>query len=274
MPVTRVGLAEPQLELWMEGTGPIDPAESARALAQSREALAQALSGRGLEVSEPDELLVVRARAIARTDERKTAQAWTYVGIVFVVVAFVVIAILTSKARTTPPAKGTVQPIGSGPVRPGPWAPAYVPHGYVPGPPFGVSFGLSVAIPQAEPPVPWISPTDQWLASRGWFEGDAVELTVELADARTGEIRWGQTLRDSADPRDPAAVTRLVDRVLAGLPFGERRPAAPALDDVPAPPSAPPANGASKAPAEGSPRSSETPAGQGGSAPAAEPETP
>jgi hypothetical protein len=241
IPVGRVALAEPQLELWMEGTGPIDPAESARALDQSRDALAQALSGRGLEVSDPDELLVVRARAIARTDERKSAQTWSFVAIVFVVVAVVVVTVLTSRPRGTPPSKNSAQPIGTVPGRPVPYAPVY--HPYVPGPPVGFAFGLSVAVPQSAPPVPWAVPSEQWLASRGWFEGDAVELTVELVDPRTGAIRWQQILKESADPRDPAAMTKLVDRVLAGLPFGEKQGSS-------APPEISSENGAPVAPRE------------------------
>lgn len=235
---SRVALAEPELELWMEGTGAIDPAESARALNQSRDALAQALAGRGLDANDPDELLVLRARAVARTDERKSAQVMSYVGIVFVVVALVAVAIVTSRSNGPPPPSKAVRPAGSGPIRPGLRPPMYMPYRHVPPPPIGFGFGMSVAVPIGPPPVPWATPTQQWLASRGWFDGDAVELTAQLVDPATGEVRWQQIVKDGTDPRDAAAVTRLVDRVLAGLPFGERRPAAPPLDEAPAPPPA------------------------------------
>ena len=95
-PELRVALAEPELELWLEGTKPIDPGEARAALAASRSALARALAGRGLEARDPDLLLVVKAREVARTSERRTAQVLSVVLVVVVVVA-VVVAILTGK---------------------------------------------------------------------------------------------------------------------------------------------------------------------------------
>jgi hypothetical protein len=71
-----------------------------------------------------------------------------------------------------------------------------------------------------------VAPTDDWLASRGWFDGDETELTLELVDARSGVVSWHRTVRSSADPRDAGAVAALLDPAVADQPFG-RREAAP-----------------------------------------------
>jgi hypothetical protein len=222
--IGRVALAEPQLELWMEGTRPIDPKESARALAASRVALAEAVAGRGLDgVAEPEQLLVVRSRAIKRTDERKRAQVWSAVGIVFVVVAIVVAVVLLARSGSKsggPPKPHAVRAQTAGarvPARP------VRPVHRLSAPPLGVYMGLAVAVP-AEPlsPPPGAPSSDALLAGRGWFDGDAVELTVELADPETGTVSWRRTLSEGVDPADPAALSAMVDRALAGLPFGSR----------------------------------------------------
>lgn len=238
-PPARVALAEPGLELWMEGTRAIDPEESARALAASREALAAALRGRGLDDPDPTDLLVVRARAVARTEERRSAQVASMIGIVLVVVAVVIVAVLSRdrSSRRSGPSR-----VSAAPPRPGPWrAPppgAWRPRHYPP-PPVGVSVGIGVVVPIEPygpgPAAPGLAPgivsadaaDDAWLARRDWFDGDEVELALELRDARTGAVRWARALRGGADPRDARAVSALVDRALEGVPFGQRLPAAP-----------------------------------------------
>ena len=102
--------------------------------------------------------------------------------------------------------------------------PAYfAPRRYAPPPPVGVFIGLNVAIPVGPPPpLAGLPPTDAWLGSRGWFDGDEVELSVELQDPRTGEVRWQRTVREGVDPRDAGALARLVDHALWGVPFGQR----------------------------------------------------
>ncbi|HEX7622540.1 MAG TPA: hypothetical protein VF400_03135 [Anaeromyxobacteraceae bacterium] len=224
-PDERIALAEPQLELWMEGTHAVDPAEEARALEASRNALADALDGRGLEAPDPEALLVVRARAVARTEERKQAQVWSGVAFVIVFVVVIIATIALSRSRSSSGPRGgpghAVLPAGP---RGGASGPAYfAPRRYAPPPPVGVFIGLNVAIPVGPPP-PFIGlpPTDAWLASRGWFDGDEVELAVELQDPRTGAVRWQRTVREGIDPRDPGALGRLVDHALWGLPFGQR----------------------------------------------------
>jgi hypothetical protein len=222
----RVALAEPELELWMEGTRSIDPEESARALEASRAALAEAVADRGLDgVPDPEQLLVVRARAIKRTDERRSAQVWSAVGIVVVAVALVVTAILLSRSGSRSSGTGKVHPVavptGGGRV---PVRGAYpVPRVYAPPPPVGVYLGFGVAVPVGPVPAPpGAEATDAHLASRGWFAGDEVEMTVELADPGTGAVSWSRTLREGVDPADPAALSAMLDRALESLPFGRR----------------------------------------------------
>ncbi len=223
-PETRIALAEPQLELWMEGTHPVDPAEEARSLETCRNALAAALDGRGLEAPDPEALLVVRARAVARTDERKQAQVWSAVAFVVVFVAVVIATVAMSRSRSSSGPRGPghaalpAAPRGRAP------GPAYfAPRRYAPPPPVGIFIGFNVAIPVGPPPpLAGLPPTDAWLGSRSWFDGDEVELSVELQDPQTGEVRWHRTLREGVDPRDAGALARLVDRALWGLPFGQR----------------------------------------------------
>ncbi len=226
-PAARIAVAEPELELWMEGTHPVDPQESARALEQSREALSRALEGRGLDdVSDPEQLLVVRAREIARTGERKNAQIWSAVGIVVVVVGIVIAAVLLSRSKSSSGgsrgnrAAAPARPRGAPVAR----APRIVPRPYLPPPPIGVSVGLSVVVPVGPvAPLPDVDPGESRLASRGWFDGDEVELTVELADPTTGAVSWRRTVREGVDPRDASALSALVDKALAGVPFGRKQ---------------------------------------------------
>jgi hypothetical protein len=224
-PPQRIALAEPELELWMEGTRPVDPGESADALEQSRGALAAALDGRGLDAQAPEAVLVVRARAIARTAERKNAQLWSAVGIVFVLVAIVVSAVLFSRSGSRPPHAGGAHGAAPAPAFGSGARPVHAaPRAYAPPPiGFGVYIGLEVAVPVGPPPpLIGLPPADAWLASRGWFDSDEVELSVELQDPTTGELRWHRTVRAGVDPRDANALAGLVDEALAGLPFGRR----------------------------------------------------
>ena len=59
-PLPRVVLAEPKIELWVDGTSKVDPAESAKVYQEARVALEKALAGRGLEADDATTVLVVR----------------------------------------------------------------------------------------------------------------------------------------------------------------------------------------------------------------------
>jgi hypothetical protein len=230
-PPARVALAEPDLELWLEGTQRPRPEESARALDESRAALAAALEDRGLDgVEEPDALLFASVRAVARTGERRAAQTWSAVAIVGVV-AIVIAAIVLSRDRPKPQrAPAVASPVRRGalPVH------AVRPRLRAAPPPsffWGFSVGVHAGLPAAPPPgaaSPYPAPAlDPLLDDRGWWDGDEVELTLELVDPATGDVRWRRAVRDMVDPRDGEAMTRLVDRALEGSAFGRRGTPAP-----------------------------------------------
>src|SRR5512140_2823254 len=96
----RVALAEPAGELWMEGAEPVDPNGAGGACSQAPGAMLAAVAGRaGLDSPAPEQVLVVRARGIARTEARKSAQVWSIVFVIFVVVAIIVTTVLLSHTK-------------------------------------------------------------------------------------------------------------------------------------------------------------------------------
>ncbi|HET6921512.1 MAG TPA: hypothetical protein VFI16_00060, partial [Anaeromyxobacteraceae bacterium] len=105
-PVERVYFEDAELELWVEGAGSVDPAESQRAQAESRAALQAAIDGRGAPAAEAEAVLVLRERAVARTAQRKSNQALATAGLVVgvvAVVAVVVIALVAGKDKGNVP---------------------------------------------------------------------------------------------------------------------------------------------------------------------------
>jgi hypothetical protein len=248
----RVALAEPELDLWIEGSGQVTPQETDESLRAARAALGSALDRRGFSSApDADEILVVREQAVARTEGRRSAQTAAIVGIVLVVAAIVVLIVVSSR-------KGGGSRAAPGPARAAPprsavpRAPLYRP---APAPWFGwgVSWGVHLDVPLAQPP-PWapaVAPTlEARLPARGFFDGDETEIALELHDARSGQVVWSRVARDGVDPRDPAAVRSLVDRMIAGEPWAAPflqtappvgRPAGPPAPPAPAPAREPPA---------------------------------
>ena len=177
--------AEPQVELWLESGGDLTPEESARAAADAREALRQALQGRKLG---EDDVLVVRAQAVSRTRSRRTNQHAAIAGIVVGAVVLVVLAVVVSGGKGGPGrvAGGHAGRVAGGGFRPGAvprsgagFHPGFVPTRPVlqpiapprpiapPGAPGGVNVDVQVVFgpegdgsPAIEPvavePVPWI----------------------------------------------------------------------------------------------------------------------
>ncbi len=228
-PPLRVALATPELELWMEGTKAIDPAEAARTLAQSRTALARAAAGRDfITEGETDLLLVVHAREIARTAERRRAQVLSVVLVVAVVVALIVAVLATSDGggRRRPAPVHQAVPAGGGRVPAWGRGAGFAPRRFPPPPPIGVSLGASIFVPldsePLPPPAPGLPAPNELLAARSWLDGDATELTVVLVEAATGLSRWRRTVKGSANPRNAEEVSRLLDTALADQPFGRR----------------------------------------------------
>jgi hypothetical protein len=248
-PPPRVALAEPELDLWLEGNEQVTSQETAEGLRAARAALGAALDRQGfVPTGEADEVLVVRAQGVARTAGRRSAQVGAVVGIVLVVAAIVVLIATSGHgdrggARAHPAGRGRAIP-----AHPGYGRPAY---GYGPPAPwFGIGFAWGLHVPMGEPPPypPAIVPTlESRLSSRGFFAGDETEIALELRDARTGEVVWSRAARQEIDPRDAGAVRALVDQMLQPEPWAQAllAPGAPpsgptAPRAVPPPPRAAP----------------------------------
>src|SRR6267154_1007294 len=110
-------IADPKVELWLEGGSAASASETQEAQKAARDALASALSQRQPDVSAlgaEDPVIVVRERAVARTPARRreqiAAKVGMVVGIVAVATAAVIVA-LTSKggggSKSTPAGKAT-----------------------------------------------------------------------------------------------------------------------------------------------------------------------
>ena len=114
--------AEPQLELWLEGGSRPSAAESARAAADAREALRQALEDRRLG---DDDVLVVRAQAVSRTGSRRAGQHAAVAGLVVGAVVLVALAVVVSAKGGSAPHLGghAVRGAAAG------FRPGAVPHG-------------------------------------------------------------------------------------------------------------------------------------------------
>jgi hypothetical protein len=175
------GTAEPQVELWLESAADPTPAESARAVADAREALRQALQGRTLGY---DEVLVVRAQAVSRTQSHRSDQHAVIAGIVVGALAIVVLAVIASRGHgggapmrlagghAARAASGGFRPAalpngipafrpGAGPPRqPGAVPVVPRPHGGRPSSAGGAGMNVDVAFegesPQASEPEPWV----------------------------------------------------------------------------------------------------------------------
>jgi hypothetical protein len=154
-PTPQVVLGDPEVELWIEGSGRTDPAESAEWLRQSRAALGEALSGRGLESSSADALLTVRERGLARTSGRKAAQVLSVVGFV-VVIAVAALALVGSSKHGGSSAKAAPAHVPSGLPRgvaaPAPARPSGVaPPGRIAAPTHPGAPALALASPRPAP---------------------------------------------------------------------------------------------------------------------------
>src|SRR5436305_1923854 len=96
-------VADPKVELWLEGGSPASSSETAQAQKAARDALAVAIAQRRPDVSAlgaEDPVIVVRERAITRTPARRREQVAAKVGMavgIVVVAAAAVFVALTSK---------------------------------------------------------------------------------------------------------------------------------------------------------------------------------
>ncbi|HEY6003301.1 MAG TPA: hypothetical protein VIV57_10545 [Anaeromyxobacter sp.] len=241
------GMAEPQLELWLESGRAVSPAESAEASAQAKAALEAALSR--APAPQGDAFLVVRAQGVARTASRRTDQRAAVAGLVVgaVVVVVAVVAILVAsrgKGGGSAPRMASPRPApapGGMPVRA---PPVFVPRPVHPVIAVDVSAGVEVPLPvgempaqaaYAEPPPIWYGaqPAPPWtlppeLASislpppppldldrRGFFEGDTLRLELFVVDRGSGAPIWTKVVDGEVDPRDAQAVEKLLSGALA-----------------------------------------------------------
>ncbi len=142
----RGDVAEPQVELWVESGADVSPQEVSSAVAEARAALAQALSSRNLGAGE--QLLVVRAQGVSRTQSRRTDQKVAVAGLVVAAVAIVAVVVVVLVASQGKGGGGNVPAVHAPPpaiarppraggvvtVRPPPAGPVALPRpGTVPG---------------------------------------------------------------------------------------------------------------------------------------------
>jgi hypothetical protein len=241
--VPVVALEPPLLDLWVEGTGSVSEPERERAVAEAEMALAAALEGRGFAAPEKaDAVLTVRAQGLAQTEGRRSSRVAVMAGVFVLLAAVVVLAVASGKGgggrgpavggvAKAAPVRGTVGGAGrvaSAPPRTG----APFPGGATPAPPRdavpaprparsggGVSGGLQLDV-QVHAPVEPVEPTfERRLPRRGFFDGDEIEVILELWDSRSGELLFSRAVYGEADPRNPREVRALVDRALAGQPW-------------------------------------------------------
>lgn len=216
----RDGVAEPQLELWLESGGPVGPAESEAAAATARRALYEALAPRRLE--DGDQLLVVRAQGVSRTPSRRDNQSAAVAGIVVGVVVVAVVAIVASKGSGghggKAPAGGRVASRSGGPrvaaAPPRPprlGAPRVFPHHHHGrGPAWGVNLGVHVVVPLVPPPPPPV-------AAEAWYETPPPpEPVPPLAPAEPAPASPADSPADS--PAEPPPEAPLAELMLPPLP--------------------------------------------------------
>jgi hypothetical protein len=200
--------AEPQVELWLESGGDLRPEESARAAADAREALRQALQDRKLG---EDDVLVVRAQAVSRTRSRRTDQHAAIAGIVVGAVVLVVLAVVVSGGKGGP---GRVAGGHAGRVAGG-FRPGAVPRsggGFHPG-----------AVP-APPRVPWPPPPPRPIAPPRVPGGVDVDVQVAVGPGGDGSppvevvavepVQW----TDSPPPSPPAPAAERISAVTLPAP--------------------------------------------------------
>jgi len=78
----------------------------------------------------------------------------------------------------------------------------------------------------APPPDPFLSAglATLGLDQRSFWDGHDTVLDFALEDATTGDVLWSATVRSDADPRDHAAMAKLVLQALGRAPFLRVRP--------------------------------------------------
>lgn len=240
----RDGVAEPQLELYVESSGAPDAATLARASDDARRALREALADR--HVPDGDAILVVRAQAVSRTAGRRADQKAAMAGLVVgaVVIAAVVVLVLASGKGGGGVPRGFVPGAGHAAraARPPPFVPGVARPGVIrvaaarpaPFPDTAVSVGPVEPAPQPVEAVeaPWPDaqgpeafaadavmvtlppPPPLELADRGYFASDLLRLELLLVDPRDATVRAVKTVAREVDVRDRKAVRAILAAAL------------------------------------------------------------
>lgn len=236
----RDGIAEPQVELYVESSSEVDPATLARASDDARRALREAVADR--HAPGGDAILVVRAQAVSRTAGRRADQKAAIAGLVVgavAIAAVVVLAIASGKGGGGVPRGIVPVPVPSrAPRAPVPWHPPFVQLGPPcpgPGPVGVVSVGpdLAPSPPGPDGAVPLPPPPPLELEERGYFARDLLRLELLVVDPRDGTVRAAKTVTRKVDVRDGRAVRTLVGAALDD-PAGWWRASAPSSPPDPA----------------------------------------
>src|SRR5439155_1719480 len=173
-------IAPPIVELWIESSDQVPPELAASTEARTRSALGAALAECEIPsdaAGATDAVLFTRERAVAVTEARHSQQNWAKVGIVLGIV--VVVAAVVILAEPQPP---------------------------VPDPIAAVALQLT----------PLADAVRFSVHGRGFFAGPQTAIQLDLLDRATGELLWSKVVSAEADPTDPKAMAKLVDRALAG----------------------------------------------------------
>jgi len=233
----RGGIAEPQLELWLESGGKVAPADARAAAEKARAVLRRALARRDL--TEGDQLLVVRAQGVARDEARRDGQelaagaALTGATVVILLSAVsgqdpglafdaeAAPSLLPAPRRGAspevlprarrPPAVRQRRTLGAGAATSG-----------ADGPQPGALAPLAAddGIAALEPPEPaateiLLPPLPPFpLEDRGFWSRDAVRVELFLVDRKTGTPLWSKMVAEESDLRDIARMKALLDGAL------------------------------------------------------------
>jgi hypothetical protein len=213
----RGDVADPQVELWIESGEHVSPQEAAKAAADARAALEQALASRNLGAGE--QLLVVRAQGVSRTRSHRTDQKAAVAGIVVgavAVIAIVVVVLVASQGKGGGGGGGKA-PVGH---------PAPVP-GARPAPPPG-TVTVRPAPPPAPPPVAAVPRPAGGPGPSPVAIGVGVDVQVAVPAPPEGPppaAVWGESVVTAPPPpraRPEAAVTEVVLPAPPPLEIGRR----------------------------------------------------
>ncbi len=123
-------VAPPLLELWLESSEAVRPAEQTQAERQARAAIDAALAQHEIQagaLGAGDAVLFVRERGVALTEARRKQQLWAKVGLVAGIVVVVVVVVIAAVAGSNSKRSSSSSKPAAAPARPAPSAVAVKP---------------------------------------------------------------------------------------------------------------------------------------------------